>query len=307
MALRRITKELKDLESEPLTNISAGPMSDLFNWNATIMGPPDSPYDGGVFFLEIRFPPDYPFKPPKCKFTTKIYHCGINHNGSISLDILHDNWSPALTIYKVLLSIQSLLTDPNPHDPLVPDIAKQYKTDRFLHDLTAEEWTQKYANGDTQGSKELCGCYQMISECLTALCGGQLKHLEQLIICYYGQKSKRVKQVERYYQMKNNTELNELEKVELDTLMKPKQVLTRTYGGGMNIFIKTLTGKTITLAVDPNEVIYSVKCKIEDKEGIPTEQQRLIFAGKQLEDENTIAHYNICPHTTVHLVLRLRG
>ena len=64
------------------------------------MGPPDSPYSGGVFFLNITFPTDYPFKPPKVSFTTKIYHPNINANGSICLDILRDQWSPALTISK---------------------------------------------------------------------------------------------------------------------------------------------------------------------------------------------------------------
>ena len=87
------------------------------------MGPEDSAYTGGVFFLNIHFPTDYPFKPPKVQFVTKIYHPNINSNGSICLDILKDQWSPALTISKVLLSISSLLTDANPDDPLVPDIA----------------------------------------------------------------------------------------------------------------------------------------------------------------------------------------
>lgn len=64
------------------------------------MGPPDSPYQGGVFFLTIHFPTDYPFKPPKVAFTTRIYHPNINSNGSICLDILRSQWSPALTISK---------------------------------------------------------------------------------------------------------------------------------------------------------------------------------------------------------------
>lgn len=64
------------------------------------MGPGDSPYSGGVFFLAIHFPTDYPFKPPKVNFTTRIYHPNINSNGSICLDILRDQWSPALTISK---------------------------------------------------------------------------------------------------------------------------------------------------------------------------------------------------------------
>lgn len=124
------------------------------------MGPPESPYQGGVFFLTIHFPTDYPFKPPKVAFTTRIYHPNINSNGSICLDILRSQWSPALTISKgknyiccdlvyvsfsVLLSICSLLCDPNPDDPLVPEIARIYKTDRDRYNQLAREWSQKYA------------------------------------------------------------------------------------------------------------------------------------------------------------------
>ncbi|XP_063523434.1 ubiquitin-conjugating enzyme E2 D4 isoform X1 [Pongo pygmaeus] len=131
MALKRIQKELTDLQRDPPAQCSAGPVGDdLFHWQATIMGPNDSPYQGGVFFLTIHFPTDYPFKPPKVAFTTKIYHPNINSNGSICLDILRSQWSPALTVSKVLLSICSLLCDPNPDDPLVPEIAHTYKADR---------------------------------------------------------------------------------------------------------------------------------------------------------------------------------
>mmetsp|Transcript_9715 Transcript_9715/g.12130 ORF Transcript_9715/g.12130 Transcript_9715/m.12130 type:complete len:148 (-) Transcript_9715:127-570(-) len=146
MALRRINKELKDLENNPIDNISAGPVnSDMFQWKGTIIGPDDSPYAGGVFFLSIQFPKDYPFKAPKVKFLTKIYHMNINDNGGICVSILKDEWSPALTIGKVLLCISSLLTDPNPHDPLVTDIAKLYKDNKKLHDKKARDWTYKYA------------------------------------------------------------------------------------------------------------------------------------------------------------------
>ena len=104
------------------------------------MGPTQSPYEGGVFFLDIHFPPDYPFKPPRglffvllffellsetfsplktVTFTTRVYHPNISTTGAICLDILKpDKWSPALTLAKLILSISSLLTDPNADDPL---------------------------------------------------------------------------------------------------------------------------------------------------------------------------------------------
>jgi len=146
MALMRINKELEDLGRDPPAQCSAGPVGeDLFHWQATIMGPPDSPYQGGVFFLTIHFPTDYPFKPPKVAFTTRIYHPNINSNGSICLDILRSQWSPALTISKVLLSICSLLCDPNPDDPLVPEIARIFKTDRTEYNQLAKEWCKKCA------------------------------------------------------------------------------------------------------------------------------------------------------------------
>ncbi|KAK9395656.1 UBE2E1: Ubiquitin conjugating enzyme E2 E1, partial [Crotalus adamanteus] len=99
----------------PCLIYSAGPKGDnIYEWRSTILGPPGSVYEGGVFFLDITFTPEYPFKPPKVTFRTRIYHCNINSQGVICLDILKDNWSPALTISKVLLSICSLLTDCNP-------------------------------------------------------------------------------------------------------------------------------------------------------------------------------------------------
>lgn len=151
MATNRIQKELKMLQENPSLNCSAGPIADnLFQWQATIMGPEDSPYAGGVFYMNIEIPKTYPFKPPKIWFRTKIYHPNINPNsGAICLDILKDGggWVPSLTIEKVLLSICSLLTDANPDDPLVPDVARQYKNDKAQFEAVAQEWTRTYAGG----------------------------------------------------------------------------------------------------------------------------------------------------------------
>ena len=145
---KRIKKELENLRKDPPFNCSAGPEDDdIFKWTASLMGPSASPYQGGVFYLNIVFPQNYPFKPPKITFATKVYHPNINSSGGICLDVLKDQWSPALTIDKILLSICSLLEDPNPDDPLVPDIANQYKNNRVAYDMTAREWTQYYASG----------------------------------------------------------------------------------------------------------------------------------------------------------------
>jgi ubiquitin-protein ligase len=89
-------------------------------WAGTIVGPQGSPYEGGVFALDISFDNSYPFSPPRLRFRTKIYHCNIDKAGNICLDILKQAWSPALTIGKVLLSVSSLSTSltPDPRPPV---------------------------------------------------------------------------------------------------------------------------------------------------------------------------------------------
>lgn len=145
--VKRLQKELSDIKKNDIPNLSLGPLNDnLFEWEAVILGPVETPYEGGVFKLSISIPSNYPFKPPIVIFKTKIYHPNINSSGSICLDILKTQWSPALTISKILLSICSLLSDPNPNDPLVPDIANLLKSNSELYFQTAKEWTLLYAS-----------------------------------------------------------------------------------------------------------------------------------------------------------------
>ena len=147
-ALKRIKKELEEINKAELEEgYSAGPEddSDMFKWKATIPGPEESPYEGGVFELSVEFPKDFPFKPPKVEFTTKVYHPNVKSTGTICLDILKDAWSPDITISKVLMAINNLLINPNIEHPLEEEIAKQYKEDKAAFDKTAKDWTEKYA------------------------------------------------------------------------------------------------------------------------------------------------------------------
>jgi ubiquitin-conjugating enzyme E2 D/E len=145
-ALIRLKKEYEEMKKNPPCNCNAKPDDEnIYNWTAQIFGPSETPYEGGVFELNIVYPSNYPFKPPKINFLTKVYHPNIDSSGNICLDILKDKWSPALTISKILLSICSLLNEPNPDDPLMPDIAKEYSENRGLYEDNAKTWTQVYA------------------------------------------------------------------------------------------------------------------------------------------------------------------
>ena len=148
MATRRIKKELEDINASDLSEYcKASPEKgeNLYYWKGTLLPPNDTPYGGGTFHLDIHFPTDYPFKAPKITFKTKIFHPNISPEGAICLDILKSNWSPALTINKVLLSLLSLLADPNPNDPLVQEPARLYIEDKEEYEKKAREWTVLYA------------------------------------------------------------------------------------------------------------------------------------------------------------------
>nr|VDD31862.1 unnamed protein product [Brassica oleracea] len=249
MASKRILKELKDLQKDPPTSCSAGlyrPVAeDMFHWQATIMGPSDSPYAGGVFLVTIHFPPDYPFKPPKVAFRTKVFHPNINSNGSICLDILKEQWSPALTISKVLLSICSLLTDPNPDDPLVPEIAHMYKTDKNKYESTARSWTQKViqlgmAIGTTRPA--------VARPAAVSISGGSLRSL-LLIDLETSQNSSQIKQFSERQKKKNGSDefncsifAKKIHWLLLKRTNKPTKnhrVVQRVRGGGKKKLLRT--------------------------------------------------------------------
>jgi len=134
------------LQNEPVPGISAVPSeSNARLFSVVIIGPEESPYATGRFKLELFLPEDYPMAPPKVRFLTRIYHPNIDRLGRICLDILKDKWSPALQIRTVLLSIQALLSAPNPDDPLNNEAADLWKSQEIVAMQTARDWTKQHA------------------------------------------------------------------------------------------------------------------------------------------------------------------
>ncbi|XP_072930700.1 ubiquitin-conjugating enzyme E2-22 kDa isoform X3 [Epargyreus clarus] len=156
IAAKRIKREFKEvMKSEEAEDLVAGGSIKLElvdeSWTelqGQIAGPPDTPYEGGTFLLEIKVPETYPFNPPKIRFMTKIWHPNVSSvTGAICLDILKDQWAAALTLRTVLLSIQALLSAAEPNDPQDAVVAKQYRDNIHLFNMTARHWTNVYAGG----------------------------------------------------------------------------------------------------------------------------------------------------------------
>mmetsp|Transcript_47228 Transcript_47228/g.96209 ORF Transcript_47228/g.96209 Transcript_47228/m.96209 type:complete len:155 (+) Transcript_47228:98-562(+) len=146
---RRIVKETKRLTTDPVEGIAAAPQPhNPRHFMVAIKGPGDTPFEGGIFKLELFLPQGYPMEAPKVRFLTKVYHPNVDGVGRICLDILKDKWSPALQIRTVLLSIQCLLSAPNPDDPLDNNVAKMWTDNEAEAHRIAQEWTKKFAVSD---------------------------------------------------------------------------------------------------------------------------------------------------------------
>lgn len=296
MALRRITKELKDIEADPPLYCNAYPISkdNLFKWQCLMEGPPNTPYANGVFKLSIEFPKDYPFAPPDIKFQTKIYHCGINDKGVIKLHILHKGceWSPALTISKVLTVITHLLMDPDPDDPLKPDLAKLFKNDRTEYNRTAKHWTFLYAEKPMNYKL----AYQILNGYLEKVFESQNEIIEPIICWYLGSFYENLTKYKTKFLKPETKETISNEIIDVSDVPT---------GTDQYVTVKTLTGKQLTVYCRVDETVKALKYRIERMEGIAMNAQRIIYAGKQLEDDKLLKDYNIQYTSMLHLVLRL--
>lgn len=147
MAKKRLLSELSKISEEDKEVFYIEPKEDkIMTWEGYIIGPKGTPYETGKFHLNITFPSDYPYNPPLILFKTKIYHPNIHENGAICLDILKDEWSPILTVSKIMYSLSSLMSEPNPDDPLVDSIANEMKSNPDLFLKNARLFTEKYAH-----------------------------------------------------------------------------------------------------------------------------------------------------------------
>lgn len=145
---RRIAKEIADIKNDQHSNIvvePAGSGEDLTHLQGQFFGPPDTPYEGATYYVDIKIPSEYPFRPPVMKFETKIWHPNVSsQTGAICLDTLSSNWSPVLTIKSALISLQSLLSTPEPKDPQDAEVASMLIRSPAEFEHKAREWAVKY-------------------------------------------------------------------------------------------------------------------------------------------------------------------
>ncbi|CAF1358123.1 unnamed protein product [Didymodactylos carnosus] len=151
---KRLQKELGELRNlNPQINCMVIDEHDIYHLKATIQGPEGTPYENGLFDLDIRVPQEYPFKPPKVRFETKILHLNINNKGEIGLELLYDRWTPRIKIENILLEILSLMSNPN-NAYLITDDFELYDKNPKLFNIKAKEWTQRWALRSTISSPE---------------------------------------------------------------------------------------------------------------------------------------------------------
>ena len=147
--IKKLTRELKNLQEKPIQGIIAKPINDndITKWKGRVEGAKGTPFEGGYFHFKINIPENYPFEPPEVKMITKVYHPNINpQSGNICVNILKKGvWVPTNNIQSVLLSLQGLLTKPNPDSPLEGETNRVYLEDIDKYNETVREWVKLYA------------------------------------------------------------------------------------------------------------------------------------------------------------------
>lgn len=137
---------MEELNRHPLEGVHVGPVNDnLYEWLCVLEGPSGTVYEGGVFFITMSIPEDYPFKPPTVRFKTRIYHPNIDSQGRVCVDLIASNWTATNTLYKVIEGILSLLYVCQPEDALVPAIGDMYINDHSEFVRMAKLWTERYS------------------------------------------------------------------------------------------------------------------------------------------------------------------
>ena len=338
MAKRRIANEHRDFEAAKYLAKSFGITArivseDTLKWEASLRGVEGTPYEGGQYILCVIFPQDYPFKPPKIRFDTRVYHANINAKGGIDCDLLQDNWSPAMTITKVLITLATCFSSGgNPLDPLMPRRSHMMRNDMLTFVRNAAEWNHTHANGKSLEERGLAAlkdgrvptseAERTVDRCIVRYYSKTQSQLLASLICsfcpllryhpfpYYVPWIAYIDRSDVAKYAKYDEELEErkvaMAKYDVMRFGSAEERDLVTDGQLMQIFIRSLTGTTFEINVYPSDYSLCVKRLIEKLKGVPLDKVRLIYAGKELEDYHTLSDRNIESEATLHLLMRLR-
>eukprot|EP01084_Bolivina_argentea_P265506 450069_1 len=293
MATRRICHELKtdQLDIDGKYKIALVDDNNLFEFNGYLIGPPKSPHEGGIYYISLTITEDYPFKPPKVRMLTKIYHPNINENGCIKLDVLHSFWMFNLTINKVCIAIIDLLLNPRTDQGVLNlEIAKQCKDNNQTFREIATIWNYKYAQGkimnviDEHNVAHLRAVtinvmksrYSMIKQAMILKFGNNLGQMfTDILLMYYGKMENEIKEC-----------------VDYDCMLPFK----KSQGpNNMQLIIKR-NGRSIDdiiIDINQNDYVYCAKIVIQQKLGIDIEDFLIRSSGKWLQNTKRLRDYDI--------------
>ncbi|KAF2355753.1 Ubiquitin domain [Trinorchestia longiramus] len=305
--LRSVMKELADLTKSPLEDIQLHlNQEDVTDIQATILGQVGTPFAGGHFRVKLVLGKDFPASPPKGFFLTRIFHPNVAANGEICVNALKKDWSPSLGIKHVLLVIRCLLIQPNAESALNEEAGKLLLEAYDDYHARAKMMTEIHAMSNKTKSE---GAEEEHQDGPATK-----KHASDKVVA---DKKKQIKDKKlptpELYELSSRADY----RVAIGGIVLCVEPLlicefflhkfAKNYFDAMLIKVKTLTGKEIEIDIEPTDKVERIKERVEEKEGIPPPQQRLIFSGKQMNDEKTAADYKVQGGSVLHLVLALRG